>query len=497
MSDAKQELAKSLLRGKTAPRPAGKPAEPAAAEQPWEEPIPLPGLPDVLPFPLDELPGPLADYVAEVGAATNTPPDYAAAFALAVAAGSIGATRAVSIKEGHVQRSSLYVCAVAPKGSGKSPALDIVCDPVYEEQARMRSAGDKRRKAFVADVTAEKLAEILSDNPRGTLMVRDELASWMAGFNQYKAGGKGSDRQFFLSAWSGATVSVDRKNKEAEPIFVRYPCLTVVGTIQPSVLDRFKSDADDGFYDRVLFCIPDELPLVGEQWRTVDQSSAHAWAEAVRWLRSVSMHDDALNGARPYFLHLDDGAKAAWEGWTNDIAAECNAPDADPIMRGPTVKLAGYAARLALVSNMLAKAYQEKPFDAHIDAEDMRRGVSLGVYFLSHARRAWAAVGCDATHGPTRRLVRWIAQTGVKSFTRRDAHRMLHRVFPTSDALTAPLGTLVQHGFLRYAREQESPQGPANGRPTTTYEVHPEFCQRVNRVNASPTSGRDSDTGTR
>ncbi len=497
MSDAKQELAKSLLRGKS-PRPSGKPAEAPAADQPWEEPIPLPGLPAVDPFPLQALPEPLRAYVEEVAASTNTPPDYAATFALAVAAGCVGATRAVTIKEGHVQRSSLYVCAVAPKGSGKSPALDAVVEPLFEEQARIRASGDKKRKAFVADVTAEKLAELMMENVRGVLMVRDELASWMAGFNQYKAGGKGNDRHFYLSAWSGSAVQVDRKNKEAEPIFVRYPCLTVVGTIQPSVLDRFKADADDGFYDRVLFCIPDELPLVGERWRTIDPTTARSWADAVCWLRSLAMHEDPANGPRPYFLHLEDGAKLAWEGWTNDVAHQCNAPDADPIMRGPTVKLAGYAARLALVSNMLSKAFEEKSRNGTtIDAQDMRRGVTLGVYFLSHAQRAWAAAGIDASHGPLRKLVKWIEQTGVKRFTRRDAHRMLHRSFPTSDALTAPLGTLVQHGFLRYAREQESPQGPATGRPTVAYEVHPEFCQRVNSVNASPHFERGPESESR
>jgi tripartite-type tricarboxylate transporter receptor subunit TctC len=36
------------------------------------------------------------------------------------AAGSIGASRAVNIKAGHVQRSSIYLCAVAQKGSGKT-----------------------------------------------------------------------------------------------------------------------------------------------------------------------------------------------------------------------------------------------------------------------------------------------------------------------------------------------------------------------------------------
>lgn len=66
------------------------------------------------------------------------------------------------------------------------------------------------RRVVVGDVTTEALATILAANPRGILMARDEISSWIRGMNQYK-GGKGNDRQFYLSCWSGQTALVDRK----------------------------------------------------------------------------------------------------------------------------------------------------------------------------------------------------------------------------------------------------------------------------------------------
>lgn len=469
--------ARAAVKGEPSPQ-----AEAVTAPRKWDPIVPLADLPTVPAFPLGSLPGELAEFVQDVAGATNTPVDLAASFAVAVAAGAMGATRACEIKKGHVQRASVYLAGVAKKGGGKSPALDAVAKPLYDEQARLRKSGDREKKVFTVDVTSEKLAELMQSNPRGVTIVRDELAGWLSSFNQYKSGGKGGDRQFFLSAWSGSPISVDRKNKDVEPIYVRYPCLTVLGTIQPSVLDRFKVDADDGFYDRVLFCYPDELPVRGERWLTVSETRAGRWAEAVNEMRRTPMVEGD-GGPRPEFLPLTDGAKAVWEAWTNDVASLVNSPDFDEVLRGPYVKLAGYAARLALVCRAAREGYgAAAPLE--IDRADMVSGVDLAGYFLGHAVRAWAAVGTDSRFGPVRRLLRWVRESGVKEFTRRDAHRALVRSFQSAEDLSGPLRVLIQHGHLGYA-ESDGETKPAPGRPTTVYLVHPELCQRVNGVSAS------------
>src|SRR5699024_135144 len=40
------------------------------------------------------------------------------------------------------------------------------------------------RRYTTSDVTAEKLGEILSENPRGVLVFRDELAGWLASLDK-------------------------------------------------------------------------------------------------------------------------------------------------------------------------------------------------------------------------------------------------------------------------------------------------------------------------
>lgn len=53
---------------------------------------------------------------------------------------------------------------------------------------------------MVNDATVEKLGELLNDNPRGLIQVRDELAGWLAPLDQE---GREQDRAFWLECWNG------------------------------------------------------------------------------------------------------------------------------------------------------------------------------------------------------------------------------------------------------------------------------------------------------
>ena len=117
----------------------------------------------------------------------------------------------------------------------------------------------------MVDVTVEGLAPILEQAPRGVLMIQDELAGWVAAMNQYK-GGKGNDRQFWLSTWSGKAHLVDRKAQGTVPISIPRPFVNVVGGIQPDMLGTLADPQgrSDGFVHRVLFSYP--TPVGTADW---------------------------------------------------------------------------------------------------------------------------------------------------------------------------------------------------------------------------------------
>src|SRR4029450_6865362 len=94
------------------------------------------------------------------------------------------------------------------------------------------------RRFTVSDVTAEALAVRLEQNPRGLLLVRDELAGFFTGLNQYKAGGKGGDGAAFLAMHGPRPLVIHPKNPDKPSIYVPLANVSIVGAIQPGVLRR-------------------------------------------------------------------------------------------------------------------------------------------------------------------------------------------------------------------------------------------------------------------
>src|SRR5262249_54287166 len=151
-------------------------------------------------------------------------------------------------------------------------ALDLVIEPAHEEAENLRENWRKAMEQYdldledfkarkndddpppkpikpvlqrltVNDATAESLVPILNENPRGVLLVRDEMSGWVQSMNQYREGGKGADQQFWLSVWSGATVEVDRKKTHAEgPLVARKPFVAVIGGLTPDNLPVLRGD---------------------------------------------------------------------------------------------------------------------------------------------------------------------------------------------------------------------------------------------------------------
>ena len=78
---------------------------------------------------------------------------------------------------------------------------------------------------------------------------------WFKNFNRYN---KGSEEQFWLSVWSGKAIRINRKT--TEPTYITKPFISVIGTIQPGVLnDLADNRTENGFLDRLLFVAPENL----------------------------------------------------------------------------------------------------------------------------------------------------------------------------------------------------------------------------------------------
>src|SRR5262249_26299290 len=129
---------------------------------------------------------------------------------------------------------------------------------------------------FTTDATLEASAVLLEQNPHGVGYLSDEISAWVRSFNQYK-GGKGTDRQAWLSFWNRAQVVVNRKGRKG-PIVLEIPFAWVAGCSPPDVLRELSDERgqEDGFLHRLLFSFPDPLPL---QWteEELDQKQVDAY----------------------------------------------------------------------------------------------------------------------------------------------------------------------------------------------------------------------------
>ena len=107
------------------------------------------------------------------------------------------------------------------------------------------------------DVTIEKVAHLLAATaPKGLLIVRDELAGWIAGMNAYNDAG----RAFWIEAYGGRPYRVERV-KHPEPIVIPRLAVAAYGGTQPDKLAMLMREADDGLLARILWAWPEPIPF--------------------------------------------------------------------------------------------------------------------------------------------------------------------------------------------------------------------------------------------
>ena len=311
-------------------------------EQSWPEPdmsVLQPGRARAPRLPITAFGPAWAEWIRNAAEAAACPPDYVAAPLLAMASALIGNARWAQATPGWVEPPHLWLGVVGESGTGKSPGADCLMRDVLPEIERrmradfpdrlrgwrvqieldrlakerwrqeLRKAGIRRAVAPSApvlvtvrpepqmprlrqhDVTIEKVAELLSyAAPKGLLIVRDELAGWIAGMNNYHAGG----RAFWIEAYGGRPYLVERKASPS-PIIVPRLAVAVYGGTQPDRLVRLLREADDGLLARLLWVWPEPIPFrLGSKPRARTGRSRHSTgcarsicSPAIRRVRSL------------------------------------------------------------------------------------------------------------------------------------------------------------------------------------------------------------------
>ncbi len=454
-------------------------------------------------FPLDALPPGVREYVAAVATATSTDPAYAAVGVLVTAAGCIGNRVAVQVKHGWTEPSVLWGACIGRSGTIKSAVLKLVTRPVVEAYkskraafseatrdyaiAQQRYAVDlaawksaqksgpptdpplppeppREERVVVSDITTEKLGCVLSQNPLGLLVVRDELAGWVGAFDRYAAGGRGSDRPAWLSMHDASPLTVDRKSQDGT-LFVERAAVSVLGCIQPGTLARVfgGEEREAGLLARVLLTYPPAKPI---RWTEAGLSEhlAERWQRVVDGLLAITPSEDFSGDPRPRTLTISPEAKPAWVHWHDTHMAELADVENEDLAAAFS-KLKGACIRFALVLACIRLVERGGSVGA-IDADCMGRAIRITEWFKWEAQRVYGLLAEGEGNRVARRLVELIERKGGV-VTPRDLMRCC-RAYATSDEAEGALNELAEAGLGAWEME---PPGPRGGHPARRFRL--------------------------
>jgi hypothetical protein len=316
-------------------------------------------------------------------------------------------------------------------------------------------------RLVVNDGTIERLAAIIDRQPRGTLQMRDELAGWLENMSRYNAG---SDRAFWLEAWGGRGLTVERMGRE--PLAIDRLSIGVMGGIQPDRLRSLllKTD-DDGLLARFMPIWPEPVALR----RPGNWTDEGLLERALERLLTLDMLPDDHGGKKPVFVPFTEGAQELMENFREKVRRW--ETGAEGLMLSFTGKLPGLAARLALVLAFLDWAAEGAPQPDEVGADHFRRAAELvGNYLLPMARRTYADAAVSQAERSAQRLVATIQEMGWQRFTSRQVLKLERAGLATAAELDPALALLEDADCVRPIERPAQPQG---GRPPRLFTVNP------------------------
>ncbi len=454
------------------------------------EPEPRPKSRAFQPFPVSELPNDVRKYVVQCAESSGYDVSFVVLPLLSTLASAIGNSTRIALNSEWEAPSVLWTVIVGESGTMKSPALKHALKPIrkiqrarfkeyrrecqeYERQilesrASPSCAGSKdpscasgpptkpvAARFCVQDTTVEALMVTLEQNPKGVLLVKDELSGWFA-FGTYKRGGGKDDVAHWLQMYDADELINDRKGSGT--MYIPYGAVSIAGGIQPNVLKRVigQEHRDNGLFARFLIADP---PRRAKQWREakVDPALSMEMDLLFENLCGLKMNLNEQGEQCPFILQLNPGAKELWVQFVNEHGREQLDYTGD--RAAALVKLEGAAARLALIHFLVRVVSGESVADPHsVDETSVRAGIRMARWFKDEMLRVYD-LQAESDEEADLRTMRELIERRGGAVSIRDWQRL--RSHPTSAEAREELSVLVDAG---QAESFKIPPGPNGGR---------------------------------
>lgn len=470
-------------------------------------------LPAVLPFIDELLPPAIGTYVMDIADRQQAPADFAAVTALCALASLVGNRVRVAPKEHDdwIVVPNLWGAIIGRPSAMKSPAMKSALAPLYAIQDRMREswteatqasrldaalsaldgkdakrraekalkAGDRNAarniiadladgkdedipcpRVLVNDATVEKLGELLNENPRGLLLVRDELPGFLSRMEKEEYA---SERAFYLEAFNGdGSFTFDRIGRGT--VHIGNCTLSLIGGVQPSriapiVRGAVEGTTNDGLIQRLQLAVwPDDIG----SWKWTDRSPNRAALDA--YTAVFDALDGGLPGSpeQPQVLRFSIEAQRLFRAWMEELQTEARSGGLPSTLESHLLKMPATVASLALLFELIEGGRFE------VRETAIRRALGWADYLRSHANRLYASGGTVAEDGA--RLILDRRSQLPSPFTARDILRKGWAGLTEREAVSTATDLLVA---TRHCREVPRPSGADGGRPTTAFVWHP------------------------
>jgi putative DNA primase/helicase len=455
----------------------------------WPDPAPLaPREKDVPTLGLDMLPQSIADFVDDISQRLSISLDLPAGAVIAMLGAAIG--RSIQIQPQAPGNPwtippNLWCCMIAESGWGKSPVISAALKPLYAVQARYNEQnaelikehnallraynsashkdGDRSeppdspelKRLYTNNATFEALHEIARDNPRGLLLLTDELPKF---WDHLDAPKNAQAKGHFLQAWNGNDeITLDRIKRGQNLSAV--VCVSQLGGAQPDLVRRYvRGMKGDGWIQRYGLMLYPNLNSAYKLNKTAENHHARGAIDALitqlTGLRSAEIH----------VIQFNPDAQKLYEDWLVPLVNRQRFSDESPALVSHFTKFQSVMPQLALLFEIA-----RNPGADEVTAKSTELALRWVTEFLDkHAKRVYNLSrpgGESAYH-----LAVAIRERKVDShFTVRDVRQKHWRGLGADWEINDATDALIEWGWLRVA------QASGVGRPTTKYEINPKL----------------------
>jgi hypothetical protein len=466
-------------------------------------------------FTAEALPGYWAEWCHASAESFACPVDYVVASLLAFSSGWLGNSRRVMATQDWIEPPHLWFAQIGDPSTGKTPAMRpfieisrMLEDDTSEEWrvAQVRHQQNTERAKAIADqwrsemrdatkegrsppdapigiltpapivrprvitnsATTEELVFMLSGNPRGLVLMRDELSGWLGDFDRYSNGS--GDRPFYLESWNGGSYQPDRVKDRENPVSCKFTSLSIIGGLQPDKLREALSGSDDGLAARFVYVWPSPPPFRRLDFEHNERSieRREKLVAAARWLRSLAMDADGKGDPTPRVMRLDSTARALLD----DVRCEAHEriKASKGIAAGWHGKTPARALRLALVMEHLESAAVAGAAPVEVSGQAMARAAEYLDYATGMMERSLTGLAIDQADSAAADVARLFVQTKPETVNERAIYqRAGFHALRKRDLRQRVFAALESAGFVK----REEPKGGMSGRHPSDWLVNP------------------------